>query len=328
MPPVDMMSPVISLGGGMIAALVTGAGLMHIGTKHLAELPTVRGVPSTFKDVKREHKLNVGYMHSPSVAGDNAFFATKKDLEDIIKDNKDNPLFDPKSFGRMLRAAKQHGLVVTGKGFKKPGVIEHELGHAIATHRGTDWEKFTHEAAAPVLNSLGMLAGIGSGMAVALTGSAGPRRRALAALTGGGVASLFNVPLVSRELTANRYGRELMDDETNDKVKNWPFVGTYVNSGLTFPAVSSSLFRAPEPPPAKYNTETGELLVPGMDRVRAMKQQTADTAQVTRDSATAQAKRVKKLLPGEATLKSLADASKLSHEEFWKMFQKAKLIHI
>lgn len=233
--PGDLIHPLIPYVGGLVAALTGGAYLGYKGDQNLKSLPTVRGKPKAVGALKKEHGIDVGYAHSPAAAGENAFFATKKDLEDIIKD----PMLDKKdikTFTKLVRQAREHGLIVTGKGFKKPGVIEHELGHALAANKGTPWEKFTHGDVPPALQLLGTMGGLGGGYIIG--GMKGPLVGALTAL---GISGLTSVPMVHREMIANRYGAEMMTPEMQEKVKNWPFLGSYINAGITMPTVGGAL---------------------------------------------------------------------------------------
>jgi hypothetical protein len=237
------MNPLVSFGGGILTSLVTQATLGHYARKHLAEdVPTVRGVPSAFKGAKKDYGMNIGYVHDPK-EGENAFYITKEDLKDALQNSDNDPFFDAKPITKMLHSAKQHGLVITGKGYKKPGVIEHEIGHAIAKHKGTPWERFTHSWAADPLMDLGWGLGIMGGQ-LAGTRYPGLKGRALGALVGGGIAGLGTLPSVSREMSADRYAKDLMSEDMAKRVKTWPFIGGYANPGITLPLVSGFLAHA------------------------------------------------------------------------------------
>jgi len=235
MPEFKFTQPVIPMLGGMLASLAGTIAFGRLANEHLKSLPNVRGTPSTFAEVKKDQGLNVGYLHDPRIAGHNAFYVPKDVLIDRLKE-PDLEKATTKQLTQMLRKAKQHGLVITGTGFKKPGIIEHELGHAIATHSDSPWDKFTHSSLAPGIGFLGWLAGIASGHYMGST-----RGMRAGALTGLGVSGLGAIPMISREMTADRYGHELMDPEKVKQEKTWPFIAGYANPLITFPTVAGAL---------------------------------------------------------------------------------------
>lgn len=220
----------IALGGGVTSALIAGAALHRAGKEAIGDVPEYgKRKPGAFAKAKKEFGVNVGYQDEPAMK-DNALFAPKEILTEATADSPDNL-----KLKILMRKAKEQGLVVTGEGYKRPGIVEHELGHAIAKSKGTPWEKFTHSRVAPVLSTLSSLTGgiLGYGVGVKHGPLAG-------ALTGLGISGLGNLPTIHGEMIANRYASELMP-EKKERVSTWPFVGSYINAGVTTPTVAGAL---------------------------------------------------------------------------------------
>ena len=217
----------IALGGGVTSALLTGAALSHAGDKALEDVPEYTRKPTTFQAAKKDYGTDVGYMQSRNF--DSAMVVPKQDITKAYDNTSSEKL------KILLRRAKEHGLVITGEGYRRPGIVEHEIGHAIAKNTGTPWEKFTQGRAAPVLGTLAGIAGLGAGLHAGRKW--GPVAGGLAGL---GISGLGNIPNIHGEMIANQYAKELLPEGTKS-VSTWPFLGSYVNAGVTAPTVAGAL---------------------------------------------------------------------------------------
>lgn len=228
------LAPAIAFGGGVTSALLAGAGLSRAGQHAIEEVPEYKRKPGTFREAKKEYGLNVGYAQNEDI--DNAMSIPKQELQELSANYAAHEPTDTSTkLKQFLRKAKEHGLIVTGEGYRRPGVVEHELGHAIAQNMGTPWERFTHSRIAPLLSLLGTAGGMGAGLYAGKKW--GPAAGALAGL---GASALGNVPTIHGEMVANQYANELLPENAKS-VKTWPFVGSYINAGVTAPTVAGAL---------------------------------------------------------------------------------------
>jgi hypothetical protein len=218
----------IAMGGGVTTAMLASKLIERVGQHALSEVPEYKRKPGAFQKAKKEYGVDVGYAHG--VGKDNAGFARKEELREAANAGEDYS----EHYRKLLQKAKAQGLVITAKGYRRPGVVEHELGHAIAA-KGSGLERFTQGAWAKGLSGLGSVGGLAAGV------YAGAAHGPLAgALTGLGVAGLGNLPLISGEVLAHRYGKELLP-KGREGINSAPFVGSYINSGITAPTVAGAL---------------------------------------------------------------------------------------
>lgn len=220
----------LGLLGAMGLTTAGGYGLMQWIKHNVGGLPSVKGNnPKSVRQAKKDYGVDVGYIGNSPMIQDNAFYVPKEDVRAAMKEVNATSA----ELTRALRAARKHGLVVTGEGFNKPGIIEHELGHAVATHKGGPLERLSHTALAPVSAGLGVQLGMAHGINTGIkTRSA--LRGALAALSLSGPTAL---PLLYREHAANRYAREIMNDDMNKRVSYTPTLGSYAFGTAGAPAV-------------------------------------------------------------------------------------------
>jgi len=202
--------------------LVTGKAMDFLrekGMEHLKTLPTsrrdIRG------EVQEKYDIDPGYAYVPRLSRGNAMFINRGDIKDYLRRNAD---LDPKIKKKLVKGTGKHGLVVAGKGWKKPGIVEHEFGHAIAQHKGTPLEKLVHK---PWVEDYGRYYHtIPSHL---IGGTAGRLRGAGAGVLAGGLAGLLlGMPSIYREMVADKYGEELASEADRKKIKNWPFLGSYI----------------------------------------------------------------------------------------------------
>lgn len=250
------MNPLLAGAIGAIGGrLVTKLPMHLLGReqqKVLKGLPRNMDIPEAIDQTAKDYGVRIGYSKAPTVMTGNAgyldtgyvadrFGGKKKlmtELEAGSKDKKTDP--DTRAMARELfrgvGASKKHGVIMTGSGFAKPGIIEHELGHAIAKHKGTGLERFVHN---PMVEGLRPFYGSVPAFALGsyLTSKGRPGAGALASL---GWAGLTMAPTLYREHAANRYAREMMDEKTNKKMRYWPFIGTYATSGIV-PSVAGGM---------------------------------------------------------------------------------------
>jgi len=224
------------------AAVHDGSRLPHMST---AETKAI------IKRMKDKFKLNVGYTHDPYFSGDNAMyispdlwgriskmqnFITASDLHPAAKKALINRI---QSFGGK---AGKHGIIITGRYTKKPEIIAHELGHAVAKYKGTALERLSSQ---PWVKNYRMYyhtipayaAGIAAGRAFGPVGGA---------LIGGLTGLATDTPTLYNEYTANRYAKQLMNPDVstalNLKALSTYLAGAGVGSALTG-AVSGFLRR-------------------------------------------------------------------------------------
>jgi len=220
-------APYIAAGGGLTTALLAGKALHHAGKTTMESVPEYKRKPKTFQEAKKDYGVNVGYSHGGDF--ENAASIPKGELKDAYEDEKTVKL------KKLIQKAKQHGIVMTAQGYRRPGIVEHELGHTIAREKGTPWEKFTHSRAANALYNVSQLAGMGAGIYAG--GKYGPLAGAAAGL---GTSALAGAPFVHGEMIANRYGNELLPED-KPRIATWPFVGSYINRAITAPTIAGGL---------------------------------------------------------------------------------------
>jgi len=221
-------SPMLAMGGGVTTAMLASKLIERAGQHALSEAPEYKRKPGAFQKAKKDFGVDVGYVHGEGK--DNAMFARKEELREAANAGEDYS----EHYRQLLQKARAQGLVITSKGCRRPGVIEHELGHAIAS-KGSGLERFTQGAWAKGLSGLGSVGGLAAGVYAGATH--GPL---VGALTGLGVAGLGNAPLIAGEVLAHRYGRELLP-KNREGIDPTPFVGSYINAGVTAPTVAGAL---------------------------------------------------------------------------------------
>ena len=229
-----------SVLGGLLATEGTLYGMGRALERSGRNLPHVspHRINALLQQVKEEKKVDVGYTHLPDFMEGNAGYITKEEWNKFRTHIKELPdgWLTPKEM-RMIQTAinkvdenmRPHGVILTGRHFKKPGTIEHELGHAIATHKGSFLERMSHK---PIprgigegLNALTPLVGLGVGV------TKGP---IVGALAGTAAGLLTNAPTIYGEYAANRYGDQLLRPGEAQHGKNLAF-GTYL-VGSAMPA--------------------------------------------------------------------------------------------
>lgn len=228
--PVLMSYPFIALGSDYAEQSIVGA-LQDKAMAHLKTLPTMRREDTVLRQAKDKYGVEPGYLYSPRLAGQNAFYINKGSVDKYLQAN---PEMDPKLRESILQRAGKHGLIVSGKGWKKPGVVEHEVGHAVAANAGGPIEKFVHKPEVAAYSKYYHT--VPSAVLAAVMGRrAGP-------LVGGAVGALAGLttgmPTLYRELAADRRAREFMTDKDKAKISTWPFIGTYL-AGATVPFAAS-----------------------------------------------------------------------------------------
>ena len=232
-----------AVGAGVLGEL-TGSALTHILGKSVQQeaktLPHVspQAVNRAFEFVKKKHGLDVGYMHDPYLTGLNAGYSPRKSLLDRAKQTEkviEGPFKEgiPPATRRALKRRIEkirermgrHGLVMTGTHFKKPGTVEHELGHAIAAHRGSFLERLGHGELPKYSLLYHTLPSYGAALA------AGLKKGPLAGLAAGGlVGALTELPTLKAEWAANKYAEPIIKEVHPGRPLHgkWKAYGTYV----------------------------------------------------------------------------------------------------
>ena len=203
------------------------------GIEHLETLPTSHREKAIMRQVKNDYGIEPGYLYEPRLSRTNAMFVKPEDVESFAQSS----ILDPKIKEKLRSRVGPEGLVLVGKGWKKPGVLEHEFGHAIASYKGNVLEKAVHrqgvEDYAPYYRNL---------PSFVLGGVAGRMRGPLAGGAVGALAGLvLGSPIIYRELLADHYGKKLMREEDIAKNKTWPFIGSYVTPAVVPPAVGGAV---------------------------------------------------------------------------------------
>jgi hypothetical protein len=228
--PVLLSYPAVALASDYAQRKVSDV-LQERALSHLKTMPTMRREDTVLNQVKEKYDVEPGYLYSPRLAGQNAFYVDRPAVDRFLQTNPD---MDPKLRKQVLQSAKRHGLIVAGKGWKKPGVVEHEVGHAVATHAGGPIERFVHRPGVSEYEKYYHT--VPSAVLAAVAG------RKYGPLTGGAIGALTGLttglPMLYRELAADRRAREFMRDKDKEMVSNWPFVGSYL-AGATVPFAAS-----------------------------------------------------------------------------------------
>jgi len=205
--------------------------------------------------VKKKHGLDVGYRHDPVAISSNAGYMTSdmwsRSAEGIEKRINDPRSHDPQSAEyvhpstrRMLikkvddigKSMRRGGLVMTGKHFKKPGTVEHELGHAIAGSRGNAVERATIQHDIPKYSPLYHT--LPTYLAAFKGGGKGPM---VGALAGGLTGLLTDIPTLYAEYSANKYGDKLMSKDQPQQGRNKSY-GSYLASSVLPGAITGGLY--------------------------------------------------------------------------------------
>ena len=243
-----------AFGASMLAGKLGGgaavSGLSHLLTEEGRGMghTSPQRVQALLDQVRAEHDLDVGYEHAPEIVGSNAGYMRPGVPEKIVGDLR-KALDDPKSkvpgsktyihpterrqYSRMIAklegASRPGGLVLTGTHFKKPGTVEHELGHAIAGSRGNILERAaTNTEADPFYYHT-----LPSYLAAFLGARKGSPL--MGAVAGGLTGLATSAPTLYAEYAANRYGDQLLDPAEKDKHGKWKGYGTYL-AGAGIPA--------------------------------------------------------------------------------------------
>ena len=164
--------------------------------------------------VRSEYDVDVGTMHSPYLVGTGAAYLHPAGIERVAQKFEGADLHPrareaiQRRLDQIIDRKGQHGIILTGRHFKKPGTMEHELGHAIAMHRGNPVERFIGDH------------GLGSGtpsfptrvlphiVAIATGILKGPLAGASAGAASG---ILAQSPRLYSEYSADKYGDRLLD---------------------------------------------------------------------------------------------------------------------
>lgn len=202
-------------------------------------------VQSLLDIVRNKHGIDVGYIHDPYIVGTNAGYATPDMMERSIGDIEEGlnkpTSHDPSSTAYihpserralirrvddLKKSMRRSGIIITGKHFKKPGTIEHELGHAIAANKGNVVERALIKYDVPGWSTFYHT--IPSYIAALVGGSKSP----LTGMLAGGLTGLAtDIPALYTEYSANKYGDELLDKDApqHSKYKSY---GTYLSNAI------------------------------------------------------------------------------------------------
>ena len=143
----------------------------------------------------------------------------------------------------MSESLGRHGRVTLGGTFKKPHILAHELGHAVAKNKGSALERATHSDW--LNNALVDKARYLTPVAGALIGAAIGDESKDKSLIGSGIgllagAALGSAPMLAREYFANSRGAEILKDLKQDKIKppsNLPAYLSYLLPGVALGAM-------------------------------------------------------------------------------------------
>jgi len=223
-----------------------GAGMAHTSNTRIAKLLEI---------VRKRYGVDVGYMHDPYIAGENAGFATPEMMNKNIagintalndpatRDHSAPEYVHPSKRRAMIshvdelkKKMRNNGIIITGKHFKKPGTVEHELGHAIAANKGNFIEQATAKYNIPSYSTAYHT--LPSYVAAFAGGGKSPLKGALA----GGLAGLLtDVPTLYSEYSANKYGDKLMKPGSPQHAKTKAY-GSYLSSSVLPFAVTGGLY--------------------------------------------------------------------------------------
>lgn len=254
----DKSSSFVSGVGGVVGAFAGLYGINQIllnkareVSKHFPHSDTAE----LRKRVKTQHGLDIGFLHSPKYLKNDAAYLSQESVltevggtrEDIARQVEQGLLTPRKAKGvlslldRAEGSVGKHGLVVSGTYYKKPHILAHEVGHAIAGIKGTPLEKFTDSRTAA---AIGMLAApVGALTGLAIGGSRyGKGLRGLARAVGGGAAvgGLLGAPVIYGEHAANRYAMDVLPERLKERTSFAPTIGSYY-AGALAPGVIAPL---------------------------------------------------------------------------------------
>ena len=240
----------ITAGGKPFADVILNSILIDRMEKNMRGMKAPNLIQA-YRNLKKKYGLDVGITYSPLVDR-NAMYMPP----DVVSDIKGEQLSATEK--KLMQHSKKHGLIVLGRGFNKPGVLAHEMGHAVARFKGGPIERSVHGSwpSSLAYGLLGKAPAIIGGGVLGMLGL-GPIGAGLGAGAGG---LLTGLPTFYREHAANRYARKLMDEKTNERTSFWPSLGTYVSSATLGPATMATLIGAYAA--AKSNKDvmwTGEL---------------------------------------------------------------------
>lgn len=181
--------------------------------------------------------VDIGILHTPELFDGNAGYFNRKSAVEFSRNLDRDKLVDPAFKLKIKNAIGRHGLIVIGKGYKRRGVVEHEIGHGISTYKGTPFERWTHKPG--VIGASGLYSTIPSTIAGSVLGY----KYGIPAgvLGGAALGVLTNFPELYSEHSANRYARKLMTDAMNKRVSYFRTLGGYVVGSALTPAISGGL---------------------------------------------------------------------------------------
>ena len=223
-----------------------GAGMSHTSNTRIAKL---------LETVRKRYGIDVGYVHDPYIVGENAGFATPemmnsniagidKVLNDPATRNQSAPEYVHPSKRRAMishvdelkKKMRNNGIIITGKHFKKPGTVEHELGHAIAANKGNFIEQATAKYNVPSYSTAYHT--LPSYMAALAGGS----KSSLKGILAGGLTGLLtDVPTIYSEYSANKYGDKLIKPGSPQHAKAKAY-GSYLSNAILPFAVTGGLY--------------------------------------------------------------------------------------
>lgn len=254
----DKSSSLVSSLGGFVAA---GAGTYGIQQLLLNRMRNVSkhfphsDIGELRERVKEQQGLDIGFLHEPKYWKDTASYTSREAAlssvfwgREDIKDRIEQGLVTPRQakgtldlLERAESAVGKHGLVISGTYTKKPHILAHEVGHAIAGQRGTPLEKFTSSPAAGTLGTFAGPAGVLAGLAIG--GSRyGKGLKGLIRAAGGGAAvgGLLSAPAIYGEHAANRYAMDVLPERLKERTSFAPTIGSYY-AGALAPGVIAPL---------------------------------------------------------------------------------------
>lgn len=164
--------------------------------------------------------LDLGVVDLGKPAAGSAFWLPRESSKNILtwlKQNKVN--LSARKREEIKRHRGRSGLVLFGEGFRKPGILAHELGHAFAQEKGNVLERGATDLAMATGPRSLITHVIPSAV---LAGLAGRRFGPIGGALGGvGAGLVTNAPTLLSELAANRYAGKFLTEEEKEATKGF-----------------------------------------------------------------------------------------------------------